>query len=122
MPEPAGGDAGATPFANVAQLPRQVHPLHWLESLAPVADGSQPPGLLIGLFGDENQQSRELDWTVKRYLDCARRTHRDFIWHWMEEPLPGDPEWLASHIETHLARKLSALDPHGILGSAGEYS
>jgi hypothetical protein len=101
---------------------KELELMQWLGSLAPVAAGPQPSRLLIGLFGDETQQARELDWTVKRCMSCARLTNRDFIWHWMEESIPGEPEWLTSHIETHLARKLSAVDSHCFLEPAVEFS
>jgi hypothetical protein len=91
---------------------RETDLVQWLESLAAGGAGRPGPGLLIGLFGDENQMNRELDWTVKRMMKCAQAANRDFIWHWMEEAAAGEPEWLTSHLETYLARKLSALDHH----------
>ena len=91
---------------------RELELIQWLETLLPCPASSSPPGLLIGLFGDESSQARELDWTVKRFMSCAQRTNRDFIWHWMEEPAAGEPEWLVSHLENFLSRKLAALDHH----------
>jgi len=91
---------------------RELDLIHWLETLPPCPANASPPGLLIGLFGDESSQARELDWTVKRFMSCAQRTNRDFIWHWMEEPAAGEPEWLVSHLENFLSRKLAALDHH----------
>ena len=91
---------------------RELELIHWLETLPPCPASPSPPGLLIGLFGDETSQARELDWTVKRFMSCAQRVNRDFIWHWMEEPAAGEPEWLVSHLENFLSRKLAALDHH----------
>ena len=91
---------------------RELELIHWLESLATCPASPLAPGLLIGLFGDETNQADELDWTVKCFMRCAQRTNRDFIWHWMEEPAAGEPEWLTSHIESFLARKLAAVDQH----------
>lgn len=101
---------------------RETELIHWLESLATVTTARPAPGLLIGLFGDEAQLSRELDWTVKHFMNCARNTHRDFIWHWMEEPAVGEPEWLVTHLETFLLRKLTALDHHTFQEPAPEFA
>jgi len=101
---------------------RELDLIHWLESLSPAPASSLSPGLLIGLFGDESSQARELDWTVKRFMSCAQRTNRDFIWHWMEEPAAGEPEWLVSHMENFLSRKLAALDHHYLPEIALEFA
>jgi len=89
---------------------RQTELIQWLETLTPCPAGTTAPGLLIGLFGDETNQAAELDWTVKSCMTCAQQANRDFIWHWMEEPPTGEPEWLTSHGASFLARKLAALD------------
>jgi hypothetical protein len=101
---------------------REQELIQWLESLA-CSTAQQPlPGLLIGLFGDENQQARELDWTVKHFMACAQNTNRDFIWHWMEETASGEPEWIVNHLETFLTRKLAALDHHHLEEIAMEFA
>lgn len=89
---------------------RDVDLVQWLANLDPGPAGRSAQGLLIGLFGDETNQARELDWTVKRFMGAAQRLNRDFIWHWMEEPAQGEPEWLVTHLEDFLARKLLAND------------
>ena len=91
---------------------RELELIHWLDSLTPRMANPLTPGLLIGLFGDETNRAEELDWTVKHCMNSARQTNRDFIWHWMEEPAAGEPEWLTSHLETFLARKFSAQDQY----------
>ena len=101
---------------------RETGLIQWLESLSAGAADRPGPGLFIGLFGDETWQNRELDWTVKRMMKCAQTANRDFIWHWMEEPAAGEPEWLTSHIETYLARKLAALDHHYQPEPAAEFA
>jgi len=101
---------------------RETELIHWLESLPVFVTDRPIPGLLIGLFGDETRRTRELDWTVKHFMNCARQTNRDFIWHWMEEPPLGEPEWLTSHICTFLSRKLTALDHHCFQEPAAEFA
>lgn len=91
---------------------REQELIRWLESLPPCPANASAPGLMIGLFGDESNQAKELDWTVKRCMSSAQQANRDFIWHWMEDPAAGEPEWLVSHIENFLSRKLAALDHH----------
>ena len=63
------------------------------------------PGLFIGLLGDENGRTEELDWTVKQLLRCAQRTDRDFIWHWMGQGVMNSNDWLADSAEALLACK-----------------
>jgi hypothetical protein len=101
---------------------REVELVRWLESLTPCPAHASAPGLLIGLFGDETNEARELDWTVKHCMSCARKSNRDFIWHWMEEPATGEPEWLVSHMESFLARKMAALDHHYLPATAFEFA
>lgn len=101
---------------------RESDLIQWLQTLAPGPGGPLAPGLLIGLFGDETQLARELDWTVKQFMKCARTSGRDFIWHWMGEAAAGEPEWLASHLETFLARKLTAADQHHFHDSTVEFA
>jgi len=107
----------------VSSLDRQeIELIRWLESLAGAITNHPVPGLLIGIFGDETCLTRELDWTVKHFMNCARNTNRDFIWHWMEEPPVGEPEWLSSHIGTFLTRKLAALDHYSFQEPTAEFA
>lgn len=96
---------------SVSSLDRRESELvDWLNSLAAVRTGRPVPGLFVGLLGDDNSQTGELDWTVKQLLGCAQRTDRDFIWRWMEaEAMTGD-DWLADSVETLLVRKQLARD------------
>ena len=96
--------------------------VEWLGSLAGGNPNRPVSGLLIGLFGDEDHGAGELDWTVKHFLDCAQRTDRDFIWHWMEQGVMADGDWLTDSVESLLARKQPVPDttffPAAVLGAA----
>ena len=89
---------------------REWELMEWLDSLAGQKSNRTASGLFIGLLGDEKQQAGELDWTVKRFMLCAQRMYRDFIWHWMEEGTLNSNDWLASSVEALLARKEPAPD------------
>lgn len=87
---------------------RPLELIQWLDSLA-VREPKRPAaGLLLALLGDEEGESRELDWTVKQLIRCAQRTDRDFIWHWMEKDAMNSSDWLADNVEDLLARKSAA--------------
>jgi len=79
--------------------------VEWLDSLAEAKANRPVSGLFIGLLGDEEHLAKELDWTVKHFLRCAQRTDRDFIWHWMEQGVMEDGDWLVESVEALLARK-----------------
>jgi hypothetical protein len=87
---------------------RAVELVQWLDSVAAREPKRSVPGLLIGLIGDEENKSRELDWTVKKLIRCAQQADRDFIWHWMEKGATGDSSWLADNVKELLARKSAA--------------
>ena len=84
--------------------------IQWLDSLAAPTGGSGVSGLLIGLLGDEHSRAGELGWTVKQFLRHARRTDRDFIWHWMGAEAMTDDGWLVDSVASLLARKCLAGD------------
>ena len=80
--------------------------IEWLDALAPL-----PParfGLLIGLLGDEDNESTELDWTARQLIRCAEKMHRKFLWNWVGYHDVDDAEWLAGGVEKLLALKQSA--------------
>jgi len=79
--------------------------IQWLESLASGKANRPAAGLLVGLFGDEEQPAGELDWTVEQFQRCAERNDRDFIWRWMGRDALGDGGWLADSVEVMLSRK-----------------
>lgn len=85
---------------------RRPELIKWLDSLAPLNPGRS--GLLIGLLGDEESKSEQLDWTAKQLIRCAHRTNRKFIWHWTGHNNMDDSDWLAKGIETLLSPKKSA--------------
>jgi hypothetical protein len=87
---------------------RAVELVQWLDSLAARGPKRSVPGFLIGLLGDEDDKSHELDWTVKQLMRCAQRADRNFIWHWMEKSAMDDSDWLADSVEELLARRLAA--------------
>src|SRR5580692_10812497 len=77
--------------------------IEWLHSLNPL-----PPhrsGLLIGLLGDEENSSEELDWTARELIRCAQKTNRKFIWHWMGHHAMDDSDWLTDSVEMLVAHK-----------------
>ena len=100
---------------------REPELIQWLESLADGKPNRPITGLFIGLFGDDDHGAGELDWTVKHFLRCAQRTDRDFIWHWMEQGVMEDGDWLADSVETLLTRKQpvreAAFLPEAVLGA-----
>ncbi|HMD54602.1 MAG TPA: hypothetical protein VKJ65_08655, partial [Phycisphaerae bacterium] len=89
---------------------REIELMQWLDSLAAGKNNRLVPGLLIGLLGDEENQARELEWTVKQFIRCAQQTNRDFIWHWMGRDAMNDSDWLTEGVEMMLSRKQFAGD------------
>jgi hypothetical protein len=63
--------------------------------------------LLVGLFGDEENRSRELEWTAQQFIYCARQMGRRLLLQWMERGSTNDYDWLADGVKTLLARKQS---------------
>ena len=63
---------------------RAVELFQWLDSLPARETKRSVSGLLIGLLGDDEEQSPELDWTVEQLMRCARHADWHFIRHWME--------------------------------------
>jgi hypothetical protein len=88
---------------------RRPELMEWLESLPPV--GPERCGLLIGVLGDEEEKVQELDWTAKQLIQCAQKTNRKFIWHWMQHHDGADSDWLAESVDALLAHKQSTRLP-----------
>ena len=84
---------------------RHHEAVQWLETLAACVTDRQDTGLLIGLFGDDDNHTSELGWTVKTFLNSASRMNRDFIWHWMEAGAMNDCAWLTDNLDSFLERK-----------------
>jgi hypothetical protein len=82
--------------------------VQWLDSLPACKVKRPASGLLVGLFGDDEEPAGELDWTVEQFLGCAERNNRDFIWCWMRQEAMADGSWLTESVETMLSRKQSA--------------
>lgn len=80
----------------------------WLDSLPARETKRTVPGLLIGLLGDDEEQSPELDWTVEQLMRCAQQADRHFIWHWMEEGAMSNSDWLTESAGKHLTGPLAA--------------
>jgi hypothetical protein len=87
---------------------REPELMQWLDRLEAGKSNRPVPGLFIGLLGDEENKTRELEWTVKRFIRCAQQTNRDFIWHWMGRNAMDDEFWLTEGVQTMLSRKQSA--------------
>jgi len=112
-------DADVLVVAMSSMERRELELVEWLDSLAEGKTNRAASGLFIGLLGDEKQLAGELDWTVKQFLGCARRTDRDFIWHWMEPGVTSSNDWLAGSVESLLTRKQPAHDTAFLQEAAG---
>jgi hypothetical protein len=82
--------------------------IQWLDSLTACRANRRAFGLLVGLFGDDEQSVGELDWTLEQFLGCAQRSGRNFIWCWMRQEAMADGGWLADSVELLLSRKQPA--------------
>lgn len=89
---------------------RALELVQWLDSLAAQEPARSTPGLLVGLLGDDENKSQELDWTVRQLIGCAQRSNRNFIWRWMEADALDDSGWLAGSVGELLSRKSAAND------------
>ncbi len=105
MIEQDAADADVLIIAMSSLERRELELVEWLDSLSEGKTNRTASGLFIGLLGDDKQEIRELDWTVKQFLGCAQRTDRDFIWHWMEPGVMNRNDWLAGSVEALLTRK-----------------
>jgi hypothetical protein len=74
--------------------------------------------LLIGLLGGDDDDSQELNWTVKQLLRCAQQANRNFIWHWMVPEAMDDLGWLIENGETLLPRAQSHYEQIILQGAA----
>ena len=79
--------------------------IQWLQELSNGKGNGTKPGLLIGLLGDENTKTLEIDWVVKAMIQSAQVTGRSFIWHWMGELPTNDLDWLTENLEALLDPK-----------------
>ena len=77
--------------------------IEWLDKLADWHINRS--GLLIGLLGDDENQTAELDWTVKSLMQCAQKMGRDFIWHWTGEDSLSNLDWLGENMNNLQVRK-----------------
>lgn len=85
---------------------RRPELIQWLDSLAPLNPFRS--GLLIGLLGDEENKSHELDWTAKQLIRCAHKINRKFIWHWTGNHIIDSSTWLIEGVETLLNPRKAA--------------
>jgi hypothetical protein len=93
---------------------RAVDLFLWLDSLPARETKRSVPRLLIGLLGDDEEKSRELDWTVEQLMRCARQADRHFIWHWMSAGAMENSDWLTEGAGKHLAGLLVANDDRAV--------
>ena len=98
---------------------RKPELIRWLDSLAPLHP--HRPGLLIGLLGDEDDKSEELDWTARELIRCAQKANRKFIWHWMGHHAMDGTTWLAQAIEMLLASKYPMQNAMALPETAGYF-
>lgn len=87
---------------------REPKLIEWLDSLAAWKSNRPVSGLLVGLFGGEENRSRELEWTIQQFIYCARQMGRELRLQWMERDSMNDSGWLTEEVEALLARKQSA--------------
>jgi hypothetical protein len=73
--------------------------------------GPDRSGLLIGVLGEEDDKAQELDWTANQLIQCAQKTNRKFIWHWMQHHDGTDSDWLSKSVDALLAHKHSMYRP-----------
>lgn len=86
---------------------REPSLISWLNNLACWQTNRPTRGLLIGLLGDDENQTTELDWTVKSLMQCAQKLGRDFMWHWAGEDSLTNLDWLREEMENLLVNKLT---------------
>jgi hypothetical protein len=91
------------------RTPEMVETVEWLDSLAPLSPDRA--GLLIGLLGDEDNKTEELDWTTRELTRCAQKTNRKFIWNWMGRYATEDADWLTNSVGQLLARNRTVAEP-----------
>ena len=104
-------------LVTVSSLGYRHHELiRWLEALATWPTNGQSTGLLIGMFGDNDNHNSELNWTVEQCLNCAGRMNRDFIWRWMETSAMSDYSLLKENLEPFLACKLTMTEETPLSG------
>jgi len=84
---------------------REHELIEWLAALARHATDRRNPGLLLALFGDDEKQNSELQWTVQQCQDWAGPMNRDFLWNKMDAGPTLDQSWLKQHLELFLDRK-----------------
>lgn len=88
---------------------RKPELIEWLDSLTPLP--SDRFGLLIGLLGDEENKTCELDWVVKELIRCAEKTNRRFIWNWIGYHDDDDPDWLADAVSQLINHRRTWIEP-----------
>jgi hypothetical protein len=76
--------------------------IDWLNGLAAFRPDRAVPGVLIGLFGDEEERAGELDWAVSQFTRAAHQARMHFVWQWIGRDATLDFEWLADTLEERL--------------------
>jgi hypothetical protein len=79
--------------------------IQWLQSLVEWKANRAFPGLLVGLFGDEDHKVAEKNWMVEQLSLFAGRTQMSFAWHASGQEFVEDSSWLDVELENFLARK-----------------
>lgn len=104
----AGADMLIVVVGSLAQ--RRPELMDWIASLPPLMPLRH--GLLIGLLGDEEDKGEELDWTAKQLIECARKSNRKFVWHWMGHHDGDASEWLGASLDGLIASKQVSREPN----------
>ena len=89
---------------------RQHELIDWLETLVTRPTERQNTGLLIGMFGDDDDHASELKWTVNKCQHCARPMNRDFVWRFTQTGTMADNSWLEGQLQPFLGRKRTSVD------------
>jgi len=98
-------DADVLIVAATSLDQREPKLIEWLDSLAAWKDNRPVAGMLVGMFGDEENRAKELEWTVQQFIYCARQMDRDLVVQWMERDSLDYSDWLTVKVGALLARK-----------------
>jgi hypothetical protein len=77
----------------------------WLDTLVNWKLNRPVPGLLVGLFGGEEQSVDASHWLIGHLTQFANRTNMDFLWRRMDRDLVDDHTWLRASVDGLLVRK-----------------
>jgi hypothetical protein len=79
----------------------------WLDSLVPWKTSRSFPGLVVGLFGDEEHEVQETSWLILELAGFANKTRMNFVWRAVNADSPRCTRWLETDFEKLLTWKRS---------------